>query len=147
MNLQKRLAASVMNCSPKRVVFNPEKLGEIKDAITKTDINKLIKQGIIHEKPKQSISRGRTRHLQQQKRKGRRQGQGSRKGRHNARLNDKDVWVSSVRLQRQFLKTLRDKKYLTTEQYRIMYAKSKGGFFRSLRHLKVYLTEQALIKK
>src|SRR3989338_625462 len=141
MKLQKRLASTILKCSPKRVRFDTEKSAEIKEAITKADIASLIKKGIITEKQKQGISQGRTKHTKKQKRKGRQQGHGSRKGKHNARLPQKDLWISTVRLQRDLLKHLRDKKLVTTQEYRQLYGKSKGGFFRSIRHLKMYIAE------
>ena len=147
MNLQKRLAATLMKCSPKRVHFDNEKASEIKEAITKADVQSLIKKGIIVKIKKQGISQSRTRHTRKQKRKGRQQGYGSRKGTHNSRLPQKELWINSVRLQRTFLKTLRDKNMLPTKEYQILYGKSKGGFFRSIRHLKMYITEQGLINK
>lgn len=147
MNLQKRLASSIMNCSPKRVQFDETKLSEIKEAITKGDVRILINKGVINEKQKQGISQSRTRETRKQKRKGRQQGHGSRKGKHNARLADKDLWIDSVRLQRTFLKTLRDHELITIQDYHKLYGKSKGGFFRSMRHLKMYITEQSIIKK
>lgn len=147
MNLQKRLAAAIMKCSPQRVHFDNEKAAEIKEAITKADIASLIKKGIISKLYKQGISQSRTRETKKQKRKGRQKGYGSRKGTHNSRLPQKLLWISSVRLQREFLKNLRDKELITTKDYRIIYAKSKGGFFRSIRHMKMYMTEQTLIKK
>ena len=39
---QKRIAAQVLKCSPKKIVFDTEKLSEIKEAITKQDIKTLI---------------------------------------------------------------------------------------------------------
>lgn len=147
MNLQKRLASSILKCSPKRIYLDPSKATDIKESITKEDVRALIKKGIILEKQKQGISQSRTRKIKMQKRKGRQQGQGSRKGKHNARLADKDVWIATSRLQRAFLQNLRNNKRITTKDYRILYAKSKGGFFRSLHHMKTYMTEQTLIKK
>lgn len=147
MNLQKRLAANIMKCSPHRIRLEPEKLTEITQAITKEDIRTLIKKGTIRAIKKQGISQGRTRQTKKQKRKGRQQGQGSRKGKHNARLSDKKMWINTVRLQRTLLKKLRTKQLITTQTYQTLYAKSKGGFFRSLHHLKIYLTERNLIKK
>ena len=38
LKVQKRLAAQIFQCSPKRVIFNPEKLTEIKEGITKGDV-------------------------------------------------------------------------------------------------------------
>jgi len=40
LDKKKRLAAAVLQCSEKRVVFNTERLSEIKEAITKYDIKK-----------------------------------------------------------------------------------------------------------
>ena len=51
MNLQKRLAANILKCSPKRIHFDPTKLTEIKEAITKADMRNLIKKAVITEKP------------------------------------------------------------------------------------------------
>jgi large subunit ribosomal protein L19e len=147
MKLQKRLAAYVMNCSPQRVKFDPEKLTEIKEAITKFDIRRLINQGIITREPIQGIAKFRTRHAMAQKRKSRRTGPGSRKGSANARADDKLQWMRLVRLQRDLLKRLRDNKLITQETFNSMYLKSKGGFFRSIRHLKLFLQEQELFIK
>ncbi len=149
MNLktQKRLAATVLKCSPERVVFDNERLDEIKEAITKTDIKLLISDKGIKKKNKKSISRGRTKKAKVQKKKGRRRGPGSRKGKYGARTPKKKTWTNSIRLQRKFLKQLRDKKLLTTKDYRILYRKSKGGFFRSLSHVKLYINENNLIQK
>lgn len=147
MNLQKRLAARVLKCSPRRVIFDTSKLKEIKEAITKDDIRKLTNQGTITEKQKQGIAQFRTRQKKKQKRKGRQQGHGSRKGKQNARLPEKQAWIHTARLQRALLKKLRDKQAITTQNYRTLYLKSKGGFFRSEHHLKVYIKEQEIIKK
>ena len=49
MKTQKRLAAYILKCSPKKVKFDETKLEEIKEAITKADIRGLIAQGIIRK--------------------------------------------------------------------------------------------------
>jgi large subunit ribosomal protein L19e len=147
MKLQKRLAAQIMKCSPQRIKFDTEKLTEIKEAITNFDIRRLINQGIITRAPIQGIAKFRTRHTMSQKRKSRRTGPGSRKGSANARADDKLQWMRLVRLQRDLLKRLRDHGTITQETFTIMYAKSKGGFFRSIRHLKLFLQEQELFVK
>ena len=82
-----------------------------------------------------------------QKSKGRRKGYGSRKGTANARLDSKTVWINKIRLQRKFLKQLRDTKKISLETYKDLYRKSKGGFFRNKRHIKLYITEHKLIKQ
>lgn len=147
MNLQKRLAAEVLNCSPKRVHFDPEKLQQIREAITKFDIGNLVKKGTITRVQKQGISRSRAKKLQIQRRKGRRTGHGSRKGPASARLKPKTVWIARVRAQRDLAKRLRSKDLITNESFRILYSKIKGGFFRSTHHIKIYIEEQDMVKK
>lgn len=147
MMLQKRLAAKVLKCSPQRIILDPDQLTEIKEAITKFDIRRLINKGIIVRAPIQGIAKFRTRHAMAQKRKSRRTGQGSRKGSANARADDKLQWMRLVRLQRDLLKRLRDNELITQETFNTMYQKSKGGFFRSIRHLKLFLQEQGLFVK
>ena len=147
MMLQKRLAAKIMKCSPQRIILPPENLVEIKEAITKFDIRRLINKGIITRAPIQGIAKFRTRHAMAQKRKNRRTGQGSRKGSANARADDKLQWMRLVRAQRDLLKRIRDHKLITQETFNTMYSKSKGGFFRSIRHLKLFLQEQDLFVK
>ena len=147
LGVQKRLAASLFKCTPKRVWFDEDRLSDIKEAITKQDIKGLVVEGAIRLKPVKSSSRGRIRKIKKQKSKGLRKGKGSRKGGLNARLSKKDKWKAKIRVQREFLKTLRGKGYLNKSSYRDLYLKSKGGFFRSKRHIKIYIEEHDLIRK
>ncbi|MGM5488232.1 MAG: 50S ribosomal protein L19e [Nanobdellota archaeon] len=144
MNLrnQKRLAAQLMKCSESNVVFDSSRLDEIKESITKIDLRNLIKSNVIWKAPTVGPSRVRARKVAEQKRKGRRKGQGSRKGRSTARLPRKEDWMNRIRKQRALLKELRQKGTLTAEEYRKLYNNAKGGFFRSLRHLKMYINEK-----
>jgi len=147
LGVQKRLAADVMECSPKRVIFNTERLSEIKEAITKTDIRALIEQGAIAKVPERGVSRSRARFAQHQRRNDRRKGHGSRKGAAGARTNRKTAWVHKVRLQRRYLQALRTSKAVNPAQFSEIYKKIKGGFFRSKRHMELYLTERGIFKK
>jgi len=147
LRLQKRLAADVLKCSEKRVWLDQDRLEDIKEAITKLDIRSLIVDGAIKEKPVKGIAKFRARKLALQKRKGRRKGVGSRKGRKTARLPRKDAWIGRIRMQRRFLKELREKGLVSTADYHSLYRKAKGGFFRSKRHVKLYIEEHRLIKK
>ncbi|MBW3004728.1 50S ribosomal protein L19e [Candidatus Woesearchaeota archaeon] len=146
LKLQKRLAAEMMKCSPNRVHFNPERTSDVKEAITKADIRGMIKQGVITEKKIKGISRVRARKIKVQKRKGRQRGSGSRKGKFTARAKPKTVWMNAVRAQRKFLKELKDKDLLTPGSFWDLYRKSKGGFFRSVRHIKLFIKEKGMVK-
>lgn len=144
---QRRLAAQLLDVGENRVWFDEARLEEVKEAITKADIKKLIKDFAIQARPQKSISGFRRRKKYLQKRKGRQQGKGSRKGTFNARLPSKEEWKIKVRLQRSLLKKLRAKKIIDPKTFRKLYLKSKGGFFRSRRHVLLYLEEQGVFKK
>jgi len=148
MNLktQKRLAAAVFGCSPKKVWFDNSRLEDIKGAITKADIRSLIKQKAIMQKPAKGVSRGRARKIHIQKIKGRRKGHGSRQGKKTARLPRKLGWINKIRAQRKLLSLLKEKKIIDNKTFRMLYLKAKGGFFRSRRHIKIYLEEHGLAK-
>src|SRR3989338_1009010 len=100
LKIQKRLAAQVLKCSPKRIRLDVERLEEIKEAITKADIRSLINNKAIIEVQKKGVSRFRAKIRHLKKKKGRYKGFGSRKGRNTARLPPKRRWMNAVRLQR-----------------------------------------------
>jgi large subunit ribosomal protein L19e len=145
LKLQKRLAANVLNCSPKRVVFDPASLEDIKEAITKTDIRLLIGEGAIWERPEKGVSRFRANKRKRQKSKGLRKGEGSRKGKATARRPKKQAWMDNIRAQRNFLKHLKSNNLLKHGAFKELYVKSKGGFFRSINHIKLYIHEHNLM--
>lgn len=144
--IQKRLAAKISKRSTKKVKFDQLKINKIKEAITRADVKALIKDKAIILQKDKGISKSRTRKVKKQKAKGRRIGQGSRKGKSTARNNPKKVWINKMRLQRDFLKYLKNKEKISQEVYKDLYMKSKGGFFRSKRHIKLYLKERNLFK-
>ncbi len=147
MKTQKRLAAQLLGVSQKKVVFDQGRLADIKESITKTDIRKLIADKAITKRPTSESSRGRARKLKVQKSKGLRKGKGSRQGKKTARLPRKERWMNKIRSQRKFLSALKERKVITNDTYRKIYLKAKGGFFRSTRHIRIYLGEHKLFAK
>ena len=147
MKLQRRLAAQIIGCSGKRILFDENKLEDIKEAITKSDIRNLIGSGSIIVLQKRGVSRARANKRSTQKRKGRLRGYGSRKGRINARGdNRKRTWINKIRLQRRFISMLKNTNQIDKQIYNELYRKSKGGFFRSKSHILVYLGERGILK-
>ena len=146
LDVQRRLAAQILKCGENRIKFDPEKLVEIKEAITKADIKSLINNRYISKKRLLNTSRFWARKRKEQKSHGKQKGFGSRKGKKTARLEPKRVWINKIRLQRNFIKSLRDKNMIASADCHELYMKSKGGFFRSIRQLKLYTTERGLIK-
>ena len=147
LDVQRRLAAQILKCGTNRVRFDPERLDDIKEAITKSDIRSLINNNIVTKKRLLNTSRFWAKKRKSQKGEGRQKGFGSRKGKKTARLNPKRMWINKTRLQRGFIKSLRDKDMVTSAVYHEFYLKIKGGFFRNLRHLKLYAKERGLMKK
>ena len=147
LDTQKRIAGQILKCSPKRIKFDPTRLDEVREAITKTDIRGLMGDRALWKEPKRGISKVRARKNARQKRKGLRKGPGSKKGTYNANLSQKKRWMTAVRVQRRFLKELHNKGLLSAQDYRKLYSKIKGGFFRSKRHIKLFIEENDLINK
>lgn len=144
---QRRIASQLLKCGENRVWLDPARIPEISEAITKADIRKLINDLAIQKKPEQGQSKFRARKRLTQKRKGRQQGPGTRKGTRHARIDRKDLWMLKTRSQREFAKELRDKQLIPNAVYHDVYKKVKGGFFRSIRHIKLYLDERSLFNK
>jgi large subunit ribosomal protein L19e len=144
---QKTIASKVLKCSPDRVWVAPERIADVKEAVTRQDIKALISDGLIAKKQKTGQSRVRARLRLIQRRKGRRKGQGSRKGKKTARGDTKKtLWINKIRVQRKLIRELKTKKLIDVSTYQILLARAKGGFFRSQRHIKLYVGEKNLIQ-
>lgn len=147
LTLQKRLAASVSGASEKRIHFDPASLEDVKEAITKQDIRNLINEGVITVLPARGVSRVRANKLRKQKKKGLRKGLGSRKGKSTARNPPKRSWINRVRSQRKFLKRLLEGSIVTHDVYKDLYRKVAGGYFRSIKHIQIFMDERNLVQK
>ncbi|MAG45361.1 MAG: 50S ribosomal protein L19e [Nanoarchaeota archaeon] len=144
---QKRIAGQLLKVGTKKVWFDPEKLTEIKEAITKSDIRSLIAGKFIKIKKAPSQSRSRARKIRIQKRKGNQKGPGARRGKKTARLSKKENWMAKIRTQRKLIRELKQKNLIENLVYKNLLDKAKGGFFRNKRHIKLYLEEKNLFKK
>lgn len=146
MNLsaQRRIAADVLNCGVNRVKFDNDKLNEIKEALTKEDIRGLIKDKVIQARQIKGIGKFGARKNALQKRKKLRNGPGSRKGKTGARLGHKVKWMAKIRLQRKLLNELKTKSLIEMSTYRMLRKRTSGGFFRSRKHVLIYLTDNKL---
>ena len=144
---QRRLAAKLLKCGVHRVWMDPDNLEEIEKAVTRRDIKNLIKQGLIKARKKKGISRARIKKRLMQKKKGRRRGHGSRKGKATARLPKKRRWIKTIRPIRAYLRELRDKGLIDRKTYRLYYRRAKGGQFKDKAHVKLHLITEGLLKE
>ena len=136
VNTVKRLASDIMGVGMNRVKFKEGKdsLTRIKEALTRMDVQGLIKDGVVYKVPK----KGR-RKVQKRKKRGK----GSRKGK--SIIPDKEKWMTRVRAQRKYLRELLDSGALDKENRRTVYRRIKSGLFRSKKAMFTYLKDAGLI--
>lgn len=139
LSVQRRIASLLLKCGENRVYFDPERLEDISDAITRGDIRSLINSGAISKKRKKGTSRVRARKRAIQKIKGRRRGIGKRQGTKYAKITRKTKWINKIRVLRNVLKKLRDEKIIPTITYRKYYRLAKGGMFSSRANLELHM--------
>ena len=144
---QRRLAASVMGIGVNRVWIDPERTEDVEAAITRSEIRKLIHEGAIKASPERGQSRYRARLLHEKKRAGRRKGPGTRKGGKYSVVSRKAMWIGRIRSLRSRLQSLRSRRTITVNTYRILYRKAKGGEFRSVAELERYINEQGMRRR
>jgi large subunit ribosomal protein L19e len=132
LKAQKRLAADVLDVGKNRVKLDPERQGEIADAITRDDVRELIDEGAIRVEPKSGNSRGRARERAKKRSYGHQKGQGTRKGKAGGRRNEKEEWRSKIRAQRRRLRKYRQNDELSPAEYRQLYRMAGGGEFDSV---------------
>ncbi|RIB35501.1 MAG: 50S ribosomal protein L19e [Candidatus Nanoclepta minutus] len=146
LSLQKRLAAEVLGVGEDRIWIDPKKADEVSKALTREDIRKLINEKVIKVKVISGQSRYWSNVLHQQRKKGRRRGYGSRKGKKSARMGEKEEYVTKVRSMRNLIRTLKSKGIIDKHIYRNLYNLIKGGAFKSKRHILLWLKEKRIIK-
>jgi large subunit ribosomal protein L19e len=135
-SLQRKLAAKILKVGESRVWLDPTKTEDIRKAITKADIRRLIQKGYIKALPKK---------VKKPKEGGRRTRR--KKGSKYAKLTKKRRWISTVRPLRKMLKELKASGQVDTRTYKRLYKLVKGGVFRSRSHMKTYLEQHGLLKK
>lgn len=138
LRLQKRIAAQLLKVGQSKVWIDPTKIDEVKDAITKADIRKLIQKGYIKKKPAK---------VKMKKEKKARRGPGKRKGSKHAKISKKRYWINTVRPLRRFAKQLKEEGKIDNQTYKKLYKWIKGNMFRSRRHMLLFLKQRRLIKE
>lgn len=136
LNKKKELAARTLKVGKGRIVFNKQRLDEIKDVITKQDIRDLLKdRAIVLTEIKGSKKKV--------KRKTRRRA-GSIKKKVKKR---KELYMILTRKLRSFVSVLREKGIITSEEYWQLRKEIRVKKFRSKAHLKEIVSHMVKERK
>jgi large subunit ribosomal protein L19e len=136
---QKRVVASILKCGVNRVWFDPDRLTDIENAISREDLRGLVTDGAIKARQKRGVSRGRARAKIAKRSYGHCKGPGRRKGAEGARNPSKRAWIQKIRAIRKALIALREAGTINPHIYRVLYRKAAGGQFRSVAHMKAQM--------
>ncbi len=136
---QRRIAADILGCGINRVWFDPERLSDIQNAISREDIRGLITEAAIKSRQVKGNSRGRARIKIAKRAYGHCKGPGRRRGAAGARNPRKRQWIQKIRAIRKTLTGLRESGEIEVHLYRTLYRKAAGGQFRNVAHLKAQL--------
>jgi len=137
MSLQRKLAAKVLKCSVKKIWIDP-KNEKVRQAITRKDIRRFIKEGVIKKLHDKKI---------EVKAEKKQQRTGNIRGSRSTRTGKKTDWLKIVRPQRALLKQLKEKKQIKPQYYRKIYKMIKGSVFRSKAHLMSYLKDKEILEE
>ncbi|AIC14251.1 50S ribosomal protein L19e [Nitrososphaera viennensis] len=143
VNIRKKreLVARILGVGVNRVRFEPDKLEDVADSITRDNIRSLVKSGAIWTVKPKGTSRGRAEEKRSVWKKMHGKGQGSKKGKKTARVGKKEVYVVRVRSMRYHLRVMKERKDITNEIYWNLYKQVNGGHVRSLAHLRDLVKE------
>ncbi|MCX6741611.1 MAG: 50S ribosomal protein L19e [Candidatus Pacearchaeota archaeon] len=137
LNPQKRMAAKALNVGENKVWFDPERISEIKEAITQQDIIDLIKDKAIKRKPHVGRKRRAGKINLKRRKKGRRRGPG-----HIKKVINKKDYIYRIRKLRSFLKSLKDINKINNEEYRKTYTLLKAGMLKNKKAITEYIKEK-----
>jgi large subunit ribosomal protein L19e len=121
---KKQLASRVLNVGKERIVFDKNRLEEIKEAITRQDIFDLVGEKAIKINPRKG------------KKKIKKQKTRRREGKIKKRVNKrKTEYVKRVRKLRDYLKKLRDKGKVDRDKYRVIRSKIRQNQVKGLKQI------------
>ncbi|MEM1515424.1 MAG: 50S ribosomal protein L19e [Candidatus Bathyarchaeia archaeon] len=144
---QRRMAAEILGVGEEKAWIDPERIEDVENAITREDIKRLIKEGVIRKIKDQGVSRARARIIHEKRRRGRRKGVGNRSGASGARADHIKEWVEKIRAIRRRLCEFKEKRIITIKTYRQLYLKAKAGAFKSVADLHQYIEAHGLRRR
>ncbi len=144
---QRRLAAQLMKVGANRVWIDPERTEDVEVAITRSEIRRLIHEGIIRQSSVKGVSRARAQILHEKKKKGLRRGPGTREGSSRAKITKKDAWMLKIRALRRKLRDWKTNRIVAQENYRQLYRVASSGAFGSIADMERYAKAHGMWRK
>jgi large subunit ribosomal protein L19e len=132
LSTQRRLAANAMNVGINKVWFDPYRLNEIKEAITKEDVKALIKEKVINKKPTIGTKRRAGRSREIRKKRGRNRGKGKKK---NLLHNKKDEYMARIRKIRSYTAMLKRTGKIKPKREGELNRLAKAGLIRNIKNV------------
>lgn len=130
----RRLASDLLGVGQNKIRINPAEIKRAGEALTRSDVLALIKDGVVYKLPKQG---------RRQKEKKKRRHRGSKHGRGT--INQKKEWMKKIRAQRKYLRELLAGNQVNRKFRRELYGKIKSGLFKSKNTMYTYLKEGSML--
>ena len=144
---QRRLASEVMKIGEGRVWIDPERIDYVESAITREEIRKLVREGVIKSLPQTGVCRVRARILKIKRKKGLRRGPGGKSGPARSKISKKQAWINRIRPIRKRMSELKDTRAISEADYRKLYDMSESGVFKSKAELERYIRTHNLWRR
>lgn len=130
-----------------RVWIDPERIDYVEAAITREEIRKLVREGVIKSLPEKGVCRVRARILKEKRKKGLRRGPGGKSGPARSKISKKEAWINRIRPIRKRLNELKESRAISESAYRKMYDISESGAFKSKAELERYIRTHNLWRR
>ncbi|MGC8710102.1 MAG: 50S ribosomal protein L19e [Candidatus Micrarchaeia archaeon] len=142
LKFAKRVAAEMLNRGESSIRINPNAIEDVKKALTREDVRKLVKEGSVFAlKAKHNVSMN-SKVLKKKRSEGRRRGIGRRRGSRKARGGIS--WEKKVRGQRAMLKELKRMGKLDSASFNRFYMLVKGNSFHDKSSLLLHLKDEGI---
>jgi len=130
-----------------RVWIDPERIDYVEAAITRDEIRKLVREGVIKSLPEKGVCRVRARILKEKRKKGLRRGPGGKSGPARSKISKKEAWMNRIRPIRKRLNELKESRAISESTYRQIYDISESGAFKSKAELERYIRTHNLWRR